>query len=229
MSEAVEETTQEAAPGTPVEPVAPEDEPVQPDTHPEQPEPQETTEQPAGAISEEEAMRATKDSEADWKRFETRTRDRWGAEAEHFMSGPLCLDQHKGLIDVRHAGLYPEEAVNVISQYLNIVRPVTLRQMPDTRTCDVCDGEGEGLTGSNNPKYRKKVCPACKGFGYLPPPHGAESHNGTPPPELIPVSDTNPPLPVGDLDDFGHPRLLPDGRDNPNFGKMPKYFDPQFP
>lgn len=229
MSEVVEEQTQETAPDEPDEPVEAGEPDDEPDNEPDQDGPQQTAETATGSMTMEEAESAAKQSASDWKRFRARLETRWGDEAKHLTDCPLCLDQHKGLIDVRHAGMYPDEAVRVISEYLGVVRPVELKQLPNLRTCDVCGGEGDGLTGSNNPKYRKATCPACRGFGFLPPPSTGTATNGAAAPEGITFVEEAHPVAVGDVDSFGIARLLPDGRENPNWGRMPAHWDPQYP
>lgn len=99
----------------------------------------------------------------------------------------------------------------------------------DVRQCDACSGEGKTTTGSHVPNHRTKVCAACRGYGFVPPPGStpATGLDGVVPPELE-VASAGPAV-VEDADAWGSPRLLPDGRENPNYGKMVQYKDPALP
>lgn len=104
-----------------------------------------------------------------------------------------------------------------------------LMQAPDTRICTACGGEGKALTGSKVPDKKTKTCTACKGFGYVPPPDSAR-------PQVVntetgEITDAPEPFttPEADADVWGSPRILDDGRENPNYGKMPQYKDANLP
>jgi len=97
------------------------------------------------------------------------------------------------------------------------------RAATQVRECDHCAGWGKVKSGSHLAQHELVTCPACKGYGYVPPP--VPSGNGYA--EVAQVEgggvggeETEPPT---DSDIWGSPRLLPDGQENPNYGKMPQY------
>jgi hypothetical protein len=72
-------------------------------------------------------------------------------------------------------------------------------------------------------------CLRCKGQGFvgdaeLPTAEPVPASNG----EVEFPEDTGP-LVTGDADVWGSPRILDDGQENPNYGKMPQYKDKSLP
>jgi hypothetical protein len=57
-------------------------------------------------------------------------------------------------------------------------------------------------------------------------PSEAPPQNGVPEVEF---PDDTGPLVVADADAWGSPRLLDDGQENPNYGRMPQYKDKSLP
>jgi hypothetical protein len=106
---------------------------------------------------------------------------------------------------------------------------MTYNPDPDTRECDRCSGKGKLELPGIVPGNETKVCGQCKGYGYIPPP--VPTGNGYADvaqvtPSGINAEDAEPPQ---DADIWGSPRLLPDGQENPNYGKMPQYKMPTLP
>src|SRR6185503_4711800 len=84
-------------------------------------------------------------------------------------------------------------------------------------------GKGKVATGSSVPNFTSLICPECGGRGFYPPSVGGTSGQGdtasiagAPPPVLEQADQP-------EVDAWGDPRVLPDGRENPNFGRMPQY------
>ena len=183
---------------------------------------------PQRGISEAQAEKAAKDAEADWKRFAARTLERWGPESANMVECPLCLPQHKGFIDLRFAGKVPQEVVRPIQQYLGIAQEVEYEQDTDTRTCPKCQGYGKTRTGSLVPTQATHMCATCSGYGFVPPPSGAPKPGGnvaSAPNGASPVgADAAEDFTHADMDEFQQPRILPDGRENPNYGRRPAYW-----
>ena len=96
---------------------------------------------------------------------------------------------------------------------------------PDVRRCEACKGYGKGQTGSLVPGQETKVCTACAGFGFVPPPG---STTGAPDTSVIHTGNPDPGV-QEDSDPWGSPRILPDGQINPNYGKMPQYKEASLP
>ena len=209
--------------------------------------PESAAQQPVEAgMSMEDAMEASKGASGDWKRFKARTVERWKPIAGQLMDCPLCLDQHKGMIDLTHAGQYPPEIVRVVQEYLGLVVPVQLSESRYFETCPECQGEGNVLTGSHLGDKRTAPCPDCGQKGYLPTAayrekYGKAAQTLTAAATLVDANGdggerdglTGPlhyqgPLPDDiqhdEYDEFQQPRLLPDGRDNPNYGRRPAYW-----
>src|SRR5438094_721881 len=100
---------------------------------------------------------------------------------------------------------------------------------PNTRQCGVCGGYGKTKTKGHVPGKKIRVCKMCNGDGFLrDDPPGAAPTNG-----VVAESEfelpTEEPLVTGDADVWGSPRLLDDGQENPNYGKMPQYKNPSLP
>jgi hypothetical protein len=152
-----------------------------------------------------------------------------GEEAQFLVPCELCEPDIPGF----H---FPAELVQPWSEQharlLDVLRsPAALEYVAatDVRTCDTCNGHGKTTTGSRVPSHEAKVCAACNGYGYVPPPGVTRTPgaDGVTPPTLAPAPEG--PAVVEDADAWGSPRLLPDGRENPNYGKMPQYKDGTLP
>jgi hypothetical protein len=203
-------------------------EPEPPELEPE-PEPTEPAEPPAPVI-DEAAM------EKFYKSLGTRTTtfNNWlagelGEQAEDLSLCPLCSDGIMGHI-------YPPEWVTPTSdlqaRLLDVLKTPSApeyRDAPNVRQCGTCGGFGVVLSGSRVPGKERVVCQTCKGNGFqgdqavAPMP---QATNGSVDFELPPDTE---PLVSADADIWGSPRVLDDGQDNPNYGKMPQYKNPALP
>jgi hypothetical protein len=151
------------------------------------------------------------------------------AESEYLFRCPLCPDQHAGLIDIRFAGMLPDENAEAVLSYVRGAEQVRYKQASNVSECPSCDGNGKVLSGSKVAGKDLIVCVSCKGFGFVPPPGTTE--NGRVEPALVPVgvgADEGP-LENADVDIWGSPHYLADGQENSNYGKMPQYKDPRLP
>lgn len=100
---------------------------------------------------------------------------------------------------------------------------------PDRHMCDVCNGYGEVLTGSKVPGKGRIKCATCRGYGFTPPLGIAHADPGSADADLEPPAPAAP-LAVADQSDaWGSPKYLDDGQENPNWGRMPQYKDPNLP
>ncbi len=220
MSEPEPETTEPETEETPLEP-----EPVEEEA--EEEEAADPGPEPEPEPSELEMEAAAKKSQTAWKRYSSTIAGHWDGTGAELRECPLCLDQHKGFVDLRFAGHYPKEMVDAIQTYLGVSVERSYKQSGKHNACTFCDAEGKVSTGSNVPKFRSVPCPECKGFGYTPPPSagGQAAGNGAGDASSVPYDPPSPAddLTHGDVDEFGEPTFLPDGRENPNYGKRPAY------
>lgn len=184
--------------------------------------------QAAATPTDTELDRAASESEKYWKTARANILSKWGTYGEEeFFDCPLCNDQHRGFVDRNQLGRMPDVQVEVIKQCIGIQAEVDYAQDDDTRECPKCHGEGKVKTGSKVKTQLVQPCSACKGYGYVPPPSATGSHpanvavpgNGAALVDVPPLEDFT----LGDNDEFGEPRILPDGRENPNYGKRPSY------
>ena len=221
------------------------DEPETPDAEPDTAEPEETPEEeeqgeggdegeqddspPPEPSSYARTQEQDKKLAAETKRHTSRISEIIGEEATELLTCPVCDPDLQGFMyeeQILRADTPVREAVRAA---LTPTNTVEYEQDPTTAECPTCLGEGRTRTGSRNPRYELTDCSRCKGYGYVPPPgalqNGTVSHDDTR--ELVPVGGPEPIY--EDADNWGHPRLLADGRENPNYGRQPQYVDPQFP
>lgn len=125
---------------------------------------------------------------------------------------PLCLTMGYAL-PMMPGQFDPNQRMAVLAAMGDEAEP-ELKQAPEAKPCDVCDGWGELLTGSRNATGRVKLCAKCEGKGWIanidgPPQNGAQGGVGyTDPSTFYPV----PPVPNSDA--WGRPAGHPHwGRD----------------
>jgi hypothetical protein len=164
----------------------------------------------------------------------TATLDRWieaelGENYADLSACPLCSDAIVGHI-------YPPEWVTPASELqgrlLEVLKTPSApeyRDAPNVRQCGTCAGWGSVLSGSRVAGKERVMCPTCKGNGF----QGEVALSNPPQPVNGEVvfelpADTEP-LVSADADIWGSPRVLDDGQDNPNYGKMPQYKNPALP
>lgn len=223
MSEQEAETTEV--------PEQPDADPIgEPDTEPdepfEEPEPSAAVEQPQpvqhGRSPEDlEKMRKKLDqSAATWTR---RVEELLGDDFGMLIPCELCSFDIPGF----H---WPAEIQTPISEQhdrlLRVLREPAApeyRAATQVRQCGDCDGYGKVNSGSKLPQHSTVTCPACKGYGYVPPPVPGGNGVVTAPVAGIELAQEEEQEAPADADIWGSPRLLPDGQENPNYGKMPQY------
>jgi phage FluMu protein Com len=103
------------------------------------------------------------------------------------------------------------------------------RPDPYTVECGTCGGWGKTLTKGHVAGKTERVCPTCKGLGFQSPdtPQPVTTSNGVG--EVSFDLPSEEPLVTDGTDVWGSPKLLPDGQENPNYGKMPQYKNPTLP
>lgn len=228
------ETPEPATDETPDEPATDEPDTDEPETdesdegdetdEPDEPEAVAAPVAPAAeGMSQSEAEKIRKQAFTDWGRFRERTIERWQGEGAHLLDCPLCLDSHKGLVDIRDAGQYPKEIVNNVMAFLGLAREIDYKQSASHTPCSFCDANGQVSTGSRVPEFATTTCPECKGFGYTPPPFAGGTVTAIGAAPSAPQVGVPDDIQTGEVDNWGELRILPDGRVNPNFGKQPSF------
>ena len=181
-------------------------------------EPLEPQEQPVTPEQAEKAFQKIAQSFRTYERSVANNHPGYEAEVIRCL---LCPDAHPGFLNVNDAGRVPKDVSDAVQVFLGFAREISYEPAPDTRTCGTCNGEGKVASGSHVPEHKVRTCPTCNGFGYEPPPGAGRNGHA---PLAAPVemaSGAVPPVLPADVDEWGEPRILPDGRANPNFGRMP--------
>ena len=203
---------------TPEEEEAAEEEEAQPEEPAEDPTPQ-----PEPPQDEDRAKLAASLS----TRYETYKKsmiDKLGDEAPDWMVCPLCTSSMApGFVNVRDFGNVPPEIQANVNTYFGHAREQDYEQDPDTRTCPTCLGKLVLKTGAIAGEHITHKCGTCNGYGYVPPPAGtANGHTVSGSPEesvRVALGDFEQP----ERDNWGEPRILPDGSPNANYGKQPQF------
>ena len=224
--EQVDEPETETVPETPETGDATEDEPDTGDVENAEPEPEPEPEQ---AVSQEEMERTLKKVDQAATTYRNRVSTLLGEQANDLMPCPLCSDGIMG-------HLYPVEWITPSSELqarlidvLKTPNEPDYMGAPNARKCGTCDGWGKVKSGSRVAGKTLVQCPTCGGNGYQG--QGAPVTNGAPTGDVIELHppEDEAPLVSGDADIWGSPRLLDDGQENPNYGKMPQYKNPALP
>lgn len=224
-------TSTPQAPSTPGEP-----EPGNLDAEPEpEPEPIEPPSEPPAepvaleGMSEKEREQQQKKLDAEAKRHTERVAALLGDDAVDAILCPFCDPQLQGFLWPESLD-HPRDEIH--ARMIEVLRePAKVEYLPDPNVerCSTCDGYGKTDTKSRVPGKDTKICDRCKGAGYFPPPgFGA---NG-----VVNIGEAQELVPAGhheqvieDADAWGSPRLMLDGQENPNYGKMPQYKNPDLP
>lgn len=140
----------------------------------------------------------------------------------HLEPCPLCSDTIPAFVDLDRAGRLPEDQKQAVMIYLGYAREQEYEPDPSTENCSVCKGKGKTATGSLVPGNDTRRCTNCQGFGYYPPPGSGVGSAPAVEPEHAPIGDPSQAIAVPEVDPTGEPRILPDGRENPNYMKWPQ-------
>lgn len=79
------------------------------------------------------------------------------------------IDALPGFIQVDANGLPDPELVGPMLAFLRQEPPVQYRQNPATKTCTLCGGPGDLLTGASRKGNELTQCTQCGGLGYTTP------------------------------------------------------------
>lgn len=212
----------------PLEEPAPEPEPDEEEAaEAEEAAPIDTDEEPDNAAAQptdEERAKFAKGMTTRWNTYKTSVEKFMAEDAQHYMYCPLCsASETPGYFANGAIGRVPEEIVANVKTVLGYAREQEYEQDPDTRPCPKCKGKTKVKSGAIDGDYILRGCDTCAGYGFVPPPgtpSTARAANGTPA-ELVAAAIADVDLP--ERDNWGEPRVLPDGTVNSNFGKMPQF------
>lgn len=213
------------APQTPQEPAE------APDTSPEPEAPENGDEvsaepdvpQQAG-LTPEQWEKRFKTAEQRFATYERNIYSIFEEDAHDLIPCPLCLGAVRGFVDKNAAGRVPEEQADLVKHFLGIARPIDYPHSSQHRTCPECEGLGKVTTGSRVPGKETIGCGACHELGYIGPAPSRTNGQVDVPSAVTGPTVFSEQLPADDRDEWDQPRLLPDGRENPNFGRTPKYW-----
>lgn len=160
------------------------------------------------------------------KRFDTYARavtSIWEDDAIHLTPFNLDPSAPPGFIDTRNAGLIEEGTKQAALAFLGFAREQEYEADPETRECATCKGKGKTKTGSHVAGKETRACPTCRGSGAtglaLTDMERMSNGHKDEPWTLAEASSADAP----ERDNWGEPRILPDGRENPNYGRQPQY------
>lgn len=207
----------EPEPAVEPEPVAPEHEPEHEEEHEEERE-EEPTQR---AITPEEIEERARKSRNAFDAFGRKLFTIHEEYAHDLIECPMCPDMHKGYLNIHDAGRVPEDIKTAVMQFLGFAREVDYPHSSQHRTCQECDGLGKVRTGSRVPGKETVGCAACHGAGFIGPQAATGNGHTEIDPSLSGPLVHGLDTPTDEVDEWGEPRILPDGRENPNFGKMP--------
>ena len=217
------EPDQPPAPDAEPEPENPDAEPVEPIEPPdEEPEPEQEAppvEPSSYAVTEEQGKQLA----SEVKRHTTKVGAILGDVATDVIVCPFCNPDLQGFLypgDLQH----PRDEIH--AKMIEVLAPkpsIDYLQASNIIQCESCEGYGKVRTGSKVPGNDLVACRRCLGYGYIPPPTGGQ--NGVVESEEVPslVTAGGGEQILEDVDVWGSPRLLADGMENPNYGKMPQY------
>lgn len=175
-------------------------------------------------LEDEERSKAFKKIDTSFKTYSAAIERNLGDEVTDWLYCPLCASGAvPGYLNKNDMGRVPAEVEANVKTFLGLAREKDYPASDTHSMCGICQGLGKVSTGSRVPDHATITCHACRGFGYTPPParSGAdEIANGAQPDysTLTPHDFEQP-----DRDNWGEPRVLPDGTLNENYGKMPQF------
>lgn len=156
--------------------------------------------------------------------YEKNIREIWEEDEANLVAFSLGAMAPLGFIDLRERGRVPDEIKGAILEFLGFTREQDYEPDPNTQECRTCKGKGKTATGSHVAGKETRACPTCNGSGAegltvlltTAPANGASDE-----PYTLAAPEE---LETADADSWGQPRILPDGRENPNWGRMPQYW-----
>ena len=149
--------------------------------------------------------------------------DLWGDDAVKLTRWMIGPNSPYGYISETDVGRLPDDFKQGLETVLGTVREQDYEPDPNAAPCPTCKGKGKTKLPSAVAGQDSRVCPTCNGAGWLE--QGGPSANGVTEGVRAPALALAiaPDIQHGDVDEWGEPRILPDQRPNPNFGKLPQH------
>lgn len=180
----------------------------------------------ARGLTEAEIEKRYKALEREQTRHTANVSKIMGDEAVELIVCPLCEPELGGFLRMESLDHPRDEMHEAMIGVLKKPPQVEYKPAPHAVECIDCDGLGQVLSGSRVAGKERIVCPTCSGAGYKTA--GGSQGNGAgiqPTSEYVPSGLPYEPL-EEERDEFGSPAVLPDGRENPNYGKTMRHKDP---
>lgn len=180
-------------------------------------------EAPPQSVTPEELEKRFKQAERAVAAYVKKIQSIFEDQAGDLVECPLCPPIHKGFLNLHDAGRVPDEIVQAVKLFLGIGTEVAYPPSQKHSACPVCDGLGKVNSGSRVAQWESLTCENCNGFGFIPPPGQATNGRAAGAAAEVLVAPEGEAFSYDDIDPSGEPRLLPDGRPNPNYGKWPQF------
>lgn len=145
-------------------------------------------------------------------------------EVTDWFGCPLCFSSAvPGYVNKHDMGRVPEDVQDNVRTFFGLARETDYASAPGIVACTDCGGLGKVSTGSRVAEHATITCPTCKGYGYTPPPVPTQNQRMAATNGQNETAEAIADLEVPDRDNWGEPRVLPDGTLNDNYGKMPQF------
>lgn len=175
-------------------------------------------------MTEADAERAFKAVERSFKTYEASIGRNLDFLLDELTPCPLCSPlAHPAFVNITDAGRVPDDVTTAVQRFLGLARETEYETDSQTHECAACHGLGKTRTGSRVPGNETRTCRTCLGYGFTPPPTDTAPGAGAVKDSFAPVDEVSRPLSEPDRDMWGEARILPDGRVNPNYGKLPQH------
>ena len=190
--------------------------------------PEEGAGEPAEASSQDAELQALWDKR--WKTHERlsnayfkKIEDLWGDDALKLTRWMIGPNSPYGYISELDVGRLPDDFKQGLETVLGTVREQDYEPDPNAQTCPTCAGKGKTKLPSTVAGQDSRTCPRCQGAGWLETARSASSGEANGHVAPVVALAVAPDIQHGETDEWGEPRILPDGRANPNYGKLPQH------
>lgn len=193
---------------------------VEDEAPPTDPEPEPEPEQP----SDEDRAKLAKALDTRFTNYRNSVEKILADEVADWLLCPLCVSgMAPGYVNRHDLGRVPEEIQANVQMYLGYARETEYPHARGVTECDVCTGLGKVSTGSRVAEHMTITCPTCKGYGYTPPPGFSTNAAPTNGDAIHAVTEALADIETPERDNWGEPKVLPDGTLNSNYGKQPQF------